>query len=128
MGGKQFELVASWAASLAISQNVCDPVTIATEAYKAEEFASKGIFYRQTFEFNLVNSVAIIFQALKANGYDLTEEQVGEMAMEDPLQLPNIASAFIALIVNNGPEKKPKGRTKKASPRRGKQSAKTLTD
>lgn len=120
--GRDYDLAVTWKASLLISQKVCDPVVIFQEAFRLEEFSKQGIPYTPRFEFNMVNSVKILAIAMSANGYDLTEEQVGEMSLEiGPFEFVNFASEFVAMIVNSGPEKKQPA-AKKRKPRTGRKS------
>jgi len=106
MGGKVHSLAATWGASMEIAREVADPALISTEVAKTEIFAEQGVYYRPRFEFGAANSVQILGIALRANGYEYTDEEVGEEMMAQGIFTAiEKAAAYIAAMVDAGPEK-----------------------
>lgn len=105
--GKVHSLAATWAASMQIAQEVADPALISTEIARTEIFAQQGVHYRPRFEFGAANSVQILGIALRANGHDYTDDQVGEDMMSQGIFTAiEKAAEYIAAMVDAGPEKK----------------------
>ncbi len=103
LGGKDYDLVANWKASLDISQQVIDPLVMARDAAVSVHFAENNIPYTSKFEFTVENTARILHCALRANGHDLTLDDVGEAVLSDGI-IPHVGNAekFITLLVTNG--------------------------
>ena len=103
LGGKDYELVANWKASMAIAETVMDPLVMARDAALAVHFAEHNIPYEPKFEFTVGNTVQILHCALRANGFDLTLDDVGDAVVSDGITKHlGKADDYIALIVSNG--------------------------
>lgn len=121
LGGQKYDLAATWGASLEIEEQVADPLFISGESFKKANFDAVGVDYDPKFSFGTRNSVRILHIALKHNGHDVTEEQIGDALIKvGMLRGLEWAADYIGLIVNNGPsEELPKG--KKETPQAGDQ-------
>ena len=103
LGGKDYNLVANWKASLDISQQVIDPLVMARDAAVALHFAENNIPYTSKFEFTMENTARILHCALRANGHDLSLDDVGEAVVADGvIEHVGNAEKFITLLVSNG--------------------------
>lgn len=116
LGGKDYTLVANWRASMAIAETVMDPLVMARDAALAIHFAENNMPYTPRFEFTIENTVQILHCALRANGHDLTIDEVGDKVVSDGIAV-HLAKAddYIALIVSNGSDEleggKPTGKS-----------------
>lgn len=103
LGGKDYELVANWKASMAIAETVMDPLVMVKDATLAKHFANSPHLYTPRFEFTIQNIAQIIHCALRANGHELTLEQVGEAIVNDgPDEHMVKAGDFVGMLVTNG--------------------------
>lgn len=112
LGGKDYTLVANWRASMSIAETVMDPLVMARDAALAAHFAENNVPYTSRFEFTIENTVQILHCALRANGHDITLDQVGDAVVSDGITVHlGKADEFIALIVSNGSDELEGGKT-----------------
>lgn len=121
--GREYMLRPSWRASVDIADQVCDPMTIGAEMTKVETFAERGMNYRPDFQLGFVNSVQILGIAARANGHDLSDDQIGEeYSGGKMMDAVTHAATLIGLMLTPGPAK-PSGKPKR-QPKRRKAGAK----
>lgn len=112
LGGKQYELVASWKASMDIAENVMDPVVLAKDAALTQQFLKHNIAYDSKFEFTAENTARILHCALRSNGHELTFNEVGEAMVSDGIiEHVGEADKFISLLISNGSEEVEDGKS-----------------
>ena len=104
LGGKEYELVASWKASMAIEERILDPLEIARDAMLSAKFDEHNIPYEPKFVFSMKNTAMILYCALRSSGHDQFElDDVGEAMVQDGI-VEHVANAdqFLSLIVGAG--------------------------
>ena len=112
LGGKDYELVANWKASMSIAETVYDPLSMARDAALTAHFAEHNVPYEPKFEFTIENTVQILHCALRANGHKMTLDEVGDAVISDGITGHlGRADEFIALIVSNGSDEIEGGKT-----------------
>lgn len=103
LAGKDYDLVGNWKSSLDIAQQVMDPLVMMRDAALSLHFAENNVPYESRFEFTIESTVRILHCALRANGHDLTLDDVGEAVVADGI-IDHVANSekFIRLLVSNG--------------------------
>lgn len=100
IGGENKRLVADFAASLRVNDEICDPLEIARQASMEAVMLDAGIKYETKFKLGTVEVVNILMIGLDAAKSGVSraklEEAVFEMGL---LAAKEYASQYIALIV-----------------------------
>lgn len=110
IGGDDRDMVATFAASVEISEKVGDPLLMTREAAIESIMLAQNIPYSPKFRFTVENIPKIIHIGLKAAGEKVKLSEVQEWCFDMGFpQCQVIASEFIALITRPAPEEKVEG-------------------
>lgn len=103
-GGEQYELVATFKASLEVADKITDPLSIAREAALEAAMLQARIPYRPKFEFTTRNVAQIVHIGLKAGGSKMTLAEAEELVFDKGLVHARLwAADYIALLVEPKP-------------------------
>lgn len=122
LGGKTYELVANFAASIEIARKVHDPLEIVRQAALEQLLTARGMPYTPKWQFTVENVPLVIHIGLTANESDLTLAEVQDLCFEAGfVEAQTAAVEYITCIVGPSteeelPEPKDKpGKKKKAA-------------
>lgn len=108
MNGEERELVASFAASVEISEKVADPLLITREAAIESVMLSQNIGYSPKWRFTVQNVPQVIHIGLKAAGEKVKLSEVQEWCFDIGFpRAQGVAAEYIALISRPAPEVDP---------------------
>ena len=104
--GKDYELAATFAASIEIADKVADPLAIAREAAMEAALAQARIPYQPKFMFTIRNVPQILFAGFRAAKSDMKLKDVEELVFDMGfIEAREKASDFLALIVTPKPSR-----------------------
>lgn len=104
--GTDYELAATFAASIEIADKVADPLAIAREAAMEAALAQARIPYQPKFMFTIRNVPQILFAGFRAAGSTMKLKDVEELVFDMGfIEARAKASDYLALIVSPKPTK-----------------------
>ena len=105
LNGTELRLVANFAASVKISENVADPMMIAREANLEAMFLEQGMPYTPRWHFTVKNIVELLFIGVQEGGSDMKKSDLEELVFEAGFaRARDLCVEYLALIVGPSPE------------------------
>lgn len=100
LAGTKLDLSLSWKTMQALKDAGADPMVLATEAMKEAEAAKSGSVYESKVNFDAMMTVNILSIAHSNAGGSLSQDEVGELVMENGVyQSQEAVGQFLARLL-----------------------------